>query len=118
MNYIAYPDLATNSYYKPFINKLLTEKNIKQSVVNPEIYFNLISEKLGVSKDLLKSKSRKREIVEARQLFFALLKRDSTYSLASIGKLLNRDHATVLHSLRAVRDLNDKSFLNKKKLFF
>jgi chromosomal replication initiator protein len=63
--------------------------------------------------DLLKSKTRKREIVQARQLAMFFSKQLTKNSLASIGAQCgNKDHATVLHACRTVNNLTetDKRF--------
>jgi chromosomal replication initiator protein len=63
--------------------------------------------------DLLKSKTRKREIVQARQLAMYFSKQLTKNSLASIGAQCgNKDHATVLHACRTVNNLTetDKRF--------
>lgn len=63
--------------------------------------------------DLLKSKTRKREIVQARQLAMYFSKQLTKNSLASIGAQCgNKDHATVLHACRTVNNLSetDKRF--------
>ena len=45
--------------------------------------------------------SRKREIIEARAVYYKILKQiDKKKSLKSIGASVGKDHATVLHSLR------------------
>lgn len=44
--------------------------------------------------------SRKREIIEARAIYYKILKQiDKKKSLQSIGASVGKDHATVLHSL-------------------
>ncbi len=63
--------------------------------------------------ELLKSKTRKREIVQARQLAMYFAKQLTKSSLASIGAQCgNKDHATVLHACRTVNNLaeTDKRF--------
>ncbi len=63
--------------------------------------------------ELLKSKTRKREIVQARQLAMYFSKQLTKNSLASIGAQCgNKDHATVLHACRTVNNLTetDKRF--------
>jgi len=65
--------------------------------------------------DLLKSPTRKREIVQARQLAMYFSKQLTKNSLASIGAQCgNKDHATVLHACRTVSNLaeTDKRFKN------
>jgi chromosomal replication initiator protein len=63
--------------------------------------------------ELLKSPTRKREIVQARQLAMFFSKQLTKNSLASIGAQCgNKDHATVLHACRTVNNLSetDKRF--------
>lgn len=63
--------------------------------------------------DMLNSKTRKREIVQARQLSMFFSKKLTKFSLASIGTHCgNKDHATVLHACRTVNNLidTDKQF--------
>ena len=63
--------------------------------------------------DLLKSKTRKREIVQARQLAMYFSKQMTKNSLSRIGAQCgNKDHATVLHACRTVSNLTetDKRF--------
>lgn len=69
-------------------------------------YFNL-------PVDAINSKTRKREIVQARQLAMYFAKKHTKASLASIGSHCgNKDHATVLHACRTVNNLidTDKQF--------
>lgn len=73
--------------------------------------------------ELLKSKTRKREVVQARQIAMYFAKCMTKSSLATIGLHCGgKDHATVLHACRTVNNLmdTDKRFktyiddLNKK----
>lgn len=43
------------------------------------------------------TKTRKREYVEARGIYFYLTRQYTRMSLSSIGKTMGRDHSTVLH---------------------
>ncbi len=64
-------------------------------------YFNLPIE-------LLKSKTRKREVVQARQIAMYFAKQMTKASLASIGAHCGgKDHATVLHACKTVNNLID-----------
>ena len=54
-----------------------------------------------VTKVDVNTHSRKREIVEARSLYYTILKQiDKKKSLKSIGDTVNLNHATVIHSLK------------------
>ncbi len=63
--------------------------------------------------ELMKSKTRKREVVQARQIAMFFSKKMTKSSLASIGMQCGgKDHATVLHACRTVNNLSetDKTF--------
>lgn len=63
--------------------------------------------------ELLKSKTRKREVVQARQIAMFFAKKMTKSSLANIGMHCGgKDHATVLHACRTVNNLveTDKQF--------
>lgn len=63
--------------------------------------------------EAIKSSSRKREVVQARQIAMYFSKSLTKYSLAAIGQQCGgKDHATVLHSCRTVNNLmeTDKRF--------
>jgi chromosomal replication initiator protein len=75
--------------------KPLTIKMIQEVVCR---YYNLREE-------LIQSTSRKREIVQARQItmYFAKMLTDSSF--AHIGKVVgNKDHATVCHSVKLIKE--------------
>ena len=58
--------------------------------------------------ELLKSKTRKREVVQARQIAMFFAKQLTKSSLASIGAHCGgKDHATVLHACKTVNNLID-----------
>lgn len=58
--------------------------------------------------ELLKSKTRKREVVQARQIAMYFAKSMTKSSLATIGMHCGgKDHATVLHACRTVNNLMD-----------
>ena len=48
------------------------------------------------------TKTRKREYVEARAIYFYLTRQYTRMSLSSIGKTMGRDHSTVLHFERLI----------------
>ena len=72
----------------------------------------------GISYNQLKSKSRQRDIVDARHIFFKLLRDYTSWSTPLIGSLLDRDHCTVLHALNKCESLIrvDRNFHDKFQL--
>lgn len=74
----------------------------------------VVCDYFGMSVDLIGRKTRKREIVQARQLAMFFSKKHTKLSLATIGlQCGNKDHATVLHACKTVTNLmeTDKTFL-------
>ena len=95
---------------KKAVDKIV--KNIKKEVTIEYIQ-EIVSEYFQLSLEELQSKTRKRHVVQARQLAMFFAKKYTKLSLASIGKLIGkRDHATVLHACKTVDNLNetDKQF--------
>jgi len=86
-------------------------KNFVKSVsreVSIEFIQKAVCEYFSVPQEKLKEKTRKRQIVQARQLSMYLAKSFTKNSLKVIGRHFGgRDHSTVIHSCQAVRDLMD-----------
>ena len=67
----------------------------------------------NIGLEMLQSKTRKREIVQARQVAMFFSKSMTKSSLATIGSQIGgKDHATVLHACKTVNNLieTDKRF--------
>lgn len=74
----------------------------------PQLNFDIVAEAVaqhyGLDTDLLFTKTRKREVAEARQLVMYLVKKHTKLPLKAIGQRLNRTHATVLYACSQVDD--------------
>lgn len=87
-------------------------KNVKREISIDYIQ-KVVSDYFQLDVDTLKSKTRKRHVVQARQLAMFFAKKYTKASLASIGSEIgDRDHATVLHACKTVDNLltTDKQF--------
>jgi chromosomal replication initiator protein len=81
-------------------------------VVKPEVRkavnFDMIVENTAdfyrLNPDAIFSKSRLRDIADARQMIMYLCKKHTALSFPAIGSKLNRSHATVLHGVNAVEE--------------
>ncbi len=111
--------LAQASMNKKSINLDLAKQMIDKFVKNTarEISIDyiqkVVSDYFDMPIELLKSKTRKREVVQARQIAMYYAKNHTKASLASIGAHCGgKDHATVLHAYRTVNNLieTDKQF--------
>ena len=95
---------------KEIIEKFV--KNTKREVSIDYIQ-KIVSDYFQMDIETLQSKTRKRHIVQARQLAMFFAKKFTKASLASIGSQIGkRDHATVLHACKTVDNLSstDKHF--------
>jgi len=111
--------IAQSSFNKVEINVDLAKETINQFVKNTkrevsiEYIQKVVSEYFQMEISTLQSKTRKRHIVQARQLAMYFAKKYTKASLASIGSQIGkRDHATVLHACKTVDNLSftDKQF--------
>ncbi len=87
-------------------------KNTKREVSIDYIQ-KVVSDYFQMDIQTLQSKTRRRHIVQARQLAMYFAKKYTKASLASIGNQIGkRDHATVLHACKTVDNLSftDKQF--------
>ncbi len=92
------------------VNKLVRKSQKELSV---DFIQQTVCEYFGLHVDALQSKTRKREIVQARQVAMYFSKSLTSSSLSTIGaKIGKKDHATVLHACKAVNNLieTDKDF--------
>ncbi|MBC6990573.1 MULTISPECIES: chromosomal replication initiator protein DnaA [Hymenobacter] len=84
-----------------------------EAEVNLDFIQKTVAEYFSISVDLLKAKTRKKEVVTARQVAMYFAKEHTSHSLKSIGHNFGgRDHSTVIHSVQTVSDLidSDKNF--------
>ncbi len=111
--------LAQASLNKKSINLDLAKQMIDKFVKNTarEISIDyiqkVVSDYFDMPIELMKSKTRKREVVQARQIAMFYAKNMTKASLATIGAQCGgKDHATVLHAYRTVNNLieTDKQF--------
>lgn len=66
---------------------------------------DVVCKKLNLDRKLLLSKSRKHEIVQARQISMYLSKKMTESSLSRIGEIIGKkNHATVVHACKAVKN--------------
>jgi chromosomal replication initiator protein len=106
--------LAQSSLNKKDIDVELAKKVLRNFVktsskeITIDAIQKMVCEYFDVSYDKLLQKTRKREIVQARQITMYLAKAFTKNSLKTIGEHFGgRDHTTVIHSCQTVKDLMD-----------
>jgi chromosomal replication initiator protein len=111
--------LAQSTLNKKEIDLGLAKSMLKNFIKNSskeismEYIQKLVCEYFEVPIEMVKSKTRKREIVQARQISMYLSKSHTKTSLKSIGAFFGgRDHSTVIYACQTVEDLidTDKKF--------
>lgn len=76
----------------------------------------IVCEHLGIPEDLIRAKTRKQEIVMARQIAMYLAKELTNSSLKTIGLHFGgRDHSTVIHAYQTIED-SMKTDIRQKQL--
>ncbi|MBV8255263.1 chromosomal replication initiator protein [Chitinophaga dinghuensis] len=106
--------LAQSSLNRKEIDLELAKRVLKSFVktsskeITIESIQKMVCEYFDVPYDKLLQKTRKREIVQARQITMYLAKSFTKNSLKTIGEHFGgRDHTTVIHSCQTVKDLMD-----------
>jgi chromosomal replication initiator protein len=106
--------LAQSMLNKREITLDLTAKLITKLVKNSrrelsiEYISKVVCDYFNMPVESIQTKTRKREIVQARQITMYFSKNLTKYSLATIGAQIgNKDHATVLHACKTVNNLKD-----------
>jgi chromosomal replication initiator protein len=115
--------LAQSSLNKKEIDLELARRVLKNFVktstkeITIDTIQRMVCDYFDVSYDKLLQKTRKREIVQARQITMFLAKTFTKNSLKSIGEHFGgRDHTTVIHSCQTVKDLMDTDNLFKESV--
>jgi len=72
--------------------------------LSAEMIRDFIARQFKVSVSDLQSKSRKKTIAFPRQVSMYLARKYTEQGLMEIGKVFNRDHSTVLHSVRVITE--------------
>ena len=110
----------------PELARSIIDKQVKQTKreITLDYIQKVVCDYFDMNVDVLQSKTRKREIVQARQIAMYFSKNLTSSSLSTIGSVIGgKDHATVLHAYKTVNNLAEtnkefKSYINdiEKKL--
>lgn len=77
---------------------------VQKKTVNFDLIAQKVSDYYNIDPEQLFTKSRKREISDARQMVMYLAKRHVKMPVTAIGTRLSRTHATVLHAMRNIEE--------------
>jgi chromosomal replication initiator protein len=92
-------------------NVIANAVRISRRQVNFEMITQAVSNHFGLEADKLFTKSRKREISDARQLVMYLAKKLTKMPMTAIGHRIDRTHATVIY---ACKNIEERISIEKK----
>ena len=111
--------MAHSTIYNKEIDLELTQRIVRKVVrsesksITVDDIINVVCKHFSLDTATIHTKSRKREVVQARQIAMFLAKSYTDFSTAKIGALIgHKDHATVLHACKTIKELRevDKTF--------
>ena len=76
--------------------------HMHRRTINFEMIAQSVAAHYKIEPDAIFSKSRKREISDARQMIMYLAKKHAKMPLTAIGTRLSRDHSTVVYACNAI----------------
>lgn len=93
------------SLAKDVLKDLITDTRVTLTIDQIQ---HLVCTYFGISEDLIRAKTRKREVVQARQVAMHFCKKLTGHSLKTIGLHFGgRDHSTVIHANQSVENQID-----------
>ncbi len=103
--------MAHSTIYNKDVDLELAQRIVRKVVNNERKAITIddiigtVCKHFGLEINAIHTKSRKREVVQARQVAMYLAKHHTDFSTSKIGTLIgNRDHATVLHACKAIKE--------------
>ena len=87
-------------------------------ILTAEAVSEFVAGQFKVNFDEMRSRSRKQTITFPRQVAMYLARKHTSAPLTEIGKVFNRDHSTVMHSIKVIteRSIRDTSIQSQLKL--
>lgn len=92
-----YPGMVNTEDYRKL-------RRFKRDKITKEEILEIVAKNCCVSVPEILSRVRGREVIDARFIFVAVMKREFGHTLKHIGKILDRDHTTIIHALEKFAD--------------
>ena len=104
-----YPGLTIGPATKNEIRK--NARYLKLTLKKEEI-LEIIAEECGVNVNDVMKKVRKSELVKARHMYSAILRKYYGFSYPKIGEIMDKDHTTIIHSVDTFRNryINEEDY--------
>ncbi|MCI8819486.1 MAG: chromosomal replication initiator protein DnaA [Oscillibacter sp.] len=101
---LAYKELLDKETDEATVNRAMQDilKGSNEYIPTPEAILSYVSRYYQLEESVVKGPQRARDAVAARQIAMYLIRTMTNLSQDNIGKLFNRDHSTVIHSIAQV----------------
>lgn len=86
------------------VQEVLADIVVQNQSVTPESIRDFIASQFKIAANDMQSKSRKKTVAFPRQVSMYFSRKYTEMALSDIGKAFNRDHSTVVHSIRVITD--------------
>lgn len=114
---ILWQNLLLSNELEYLISTELEEIKVHAKPITIDDIITIVCKHFGIKERLIQKSTRKREIVQCRQIIMYFCKLKTKESLDTIGSLLcDRDHATVLHAIKTVNNLCETDFSFRKQI--
>lgn len=101
-NPITYHQISVSCIFSPLVNTNTNGNTLFQKIMK------IVCKYCEVSREELRSNGRKTELVEARHLaIYFIYTHVPKVTSARVGRYFNRDHSTVLNSIKCVKSFKD-----------
>lgn len=90
-----------NYYVFPGLDKKIQRRYLLGDINH---IINIVCDTFNVEVEDVKSRSRKRDFTEPRQIAIYFIRQKTNLSLKMIGRIFSRDHSTVINSIEVVTD--------------
>lgn len=96
-------DVIRQAFRQHEINLILDAENKAEMIINAVCKHN------EVTPEQLKGKNRERKFADLRTIIFYKIRQHTGYSFMAIGKMFNRNHATVIACLKKYKQLENNN---------
>lgn len=92
-------NMSNSHKISPYTFPGMNAQSLKEKIgsIGPQVVFDCVCEKYGISRKQLRSSSRQRTTTTARHLMMYLLMTQSSMTCKAVGKMLKRHYTSVLH---------------------
>ena len=81
--------------------------DIKQQTQAAQNIISKVAKFYGLTSDEILGRCRERRLIKARFISIYFIKQKTEFTLVTIGKIFNRDHASIIHALKTIQTVKE-----------